>query len=82
MYVIITDKFRFNDFVICQGTSTRRYRRDLFSIRVKLPPVTTTKPLKDWGNLVKCLIQGHNKQTCWLSFHYHFFMLNVKQESC
>jgi len=24
---------------LCQGTSTRRQRRDLFSLRVKLPPV-------------------------------------------
>jgi len=26
---------------ICQGTSTRRQRSDLFGLRVKLPPVTT-----------------------------------------
>jgi len=28
--------------VICQGTSNRRQRRDLFGLRVKLPPVTTS----------------------------------------
>jgi len=27
---------------ICQGTSTRRQRSDLFGLRVKLPPVTTS----------------------------------------
>jgi len=27
---------------ICQGTSTRRQRSDIFGLRVKLPPVTTT----------------------------------------
>jgi len=26
----------------CQGTSTRRQRRDLFGLRVKLPTVTTS----------------------------------------
>jgi len=28
---------------ICQGTSTRRQRRDLFGFRVKLPPVRHNK---------------------------------------
>jgi len=27
---------------ICQGTSTRRQRSDLFGLRVTLPPVTTS----------------------------------------
>jgi len=27
---------------ICEGTSTRRQRRDLFGLLVKLPPVTTS----------------------------------------
>jgi len=35
----ITDRFRYS--FICQGTSTRRQRKDLFGLRVKLPPVTT-----------------------------------------
>jgi len=30
---------------ICQGTSTRRERSDLFGLRVKLPPVTTSLAL-------------------------------------
>jgi len=33
---------RFRSSFICQGTSTRRERGDLFSHRVKLPPVTTS----------------------------------------
>jgi len=28
---------------ICQGTSTRRQRRNLCGLRVKLPPVTTSQ---------------------------------------
>jgi len=32
--------FRFS--FICQGTSNRRQRRDLFDLRVKLPPLTTS----------------------------------------
>jgi len=28
---------------ICQGTSTRRQRRNIFGLRVKLPPVTTSQ---------------------------------------
>jgi len=31
---------RFRYSFICQGTSTRRQRRDFFGFRVKLPPVT------------------------------------------
>jgi len=31
---------------ICQGSSTRRQRSDLFGLRVKLPPVTN--PFKCW----------------------------------
>jgi len=34
--------FRFRYSFICQGTSTRRQRRDLFDLRVKLPPVITS----------------------------------------
>jgi len=33
---------RFRSSFICQGTSTRRQQSDLFSFRVKLPPVTTS----------------------------------------
>jgi len=36
----VKDRFRYS--FICQGTSTRRQRRGLFSLRVKLPPVTTS----------------------------------------
>jgi len=41
----------------------------------------SVKPLQGRGNLVKCLVQGHNKLAD-LSSHYPFLMLNVKQESC
>jgi len=34
--------FRFRYSFIYQGTSTRRQRSDLFGLRVKLPPVTTS----------------------------------------
>jgi len=33
--------FRFRSSFICQGTSTRRQRSDLFGLWVKLPLVTT-----------------------------------------
>jgi len=35
-------KDRFSYSFICQGTSTRRQRRDFFGLRVKLPTVTTS----------------------------------------
>jgi len=35
-------RFRFRYSFICQGTSTRRQRSDLFGLRFKLPPVTTS----------------------------------------
>jgi len=38
----ITKPARFRYSFICQGTSTRRQRSDIFSLRVKLPPVTTS----------------------------------------
>jgi len=37
-----TTRFRFRSSFICQGTSTRRQRRDLCGLRVKLPRVTTS----------------------------------------
>jgi len=51
---------------ICQGASTRRQRRDLFGLQVKLPPVTyPVLPLKGKGiPLVPC--QGHYKRICRL----------------
>jgi len=36
-HVAVTSRFRYS--FICQGNSTRRQRRDLFGLRVKLPPV-------------------------------------------
>jgi len=54
--------FRFS--FTCQGTSTRRQRRDLFGLRVKLPPATTSLTTQWYrGNPVKSLTQGHNKRT-------------------
>jgi len=35
-------RFRYRYSFICQGTSTRRQRSDLFGLRVKLPPGTTS----------------------------------------
>jgi len=35
-------RFKFKYSFICQDTSTRTERRDLFGLRVKLPPVTTS----------------------------------------
>jgi len=40
MFSCLTFRFRYS--FICQGTSTRRQRRDLLGLRVKLPPVTTS----------------------------------------
>jgi len=37
------------------------------------------EPLKDRGNLVKYLGQGHNKRTCRPVFTLSLLMLNVKQ---
>jgi len=34
--------FRYRYSFICQGTSTRRQRSELYGLRVKLPPVTTS----------------------------------------
>jgi len=36
------ERFRFTHLFISQGTSTRRQWIDLFGLRVKLPPVTTS----------------------------------------
>jgi len=58
---ILLVKFRFRYSVICQGTSTRRQKRDHFSVRVRLPPVTTSLTTQSRGNPVKCFAQGHNK---------------------
>jgi len=33
---------RFRSSIICQGTSTRRQRNDLFGLRVKLPSISTS----------------------------------------
>jgi len=38
--ILPVTRFRFRYSFICQGTSTRRQRSNLFSLRVKLPPVT------------------------------------------
>jgi len=43
--IVVNSNFlliRFRYSFICQGTSTRRQRRDLCSLRDKLPPVTTS----------------------------------------
>jgi len=66
---------------ICQGTSTRRQRRDLFCLPVELPSVTTIYPLKGRVNLVKCLAQEHNKRTFRRDIHTVPLMLKVKQGS-
>jgi len=42
----------------------------------------SVKPLKDRGNPVKCLAQGHNKQTCRPISTLSLLMLNVNQGSC
>jgi len=38
----ILRRYRFKYSFICQGTSTRRQRWELFGLRIKLPPVTTS----------------------------------------
>jgi len=39
-FFVLLSKFRY--WFICSGTSTRGQWRDLFGLRVKLPPVTTS----------------------------------------
>jgi len=39
---MILPVIRFSCSFICQGNSTRKQRSDLFGLRVKLPPVTTS----------------------------------------
>jgi len=41
IYTVHVRQNRFRYSFICQGTSTRRQRSNLISLRVKLPPVTT-----------------------------------------
>jgi len=53
-------RFKFRYSFISQGTSTRRERRDLFGLSVKLPLVTINLPTQRKGNPVKCLAQEHN----------------------
>jgi len=36
------ERFRFRYSFICQSISTRTQRRDLYALRDKLPPVTTS----------------------------------------
>jgi len=54
---------------IRQVAPARRQRSDIFGLRVKLPPVTTTLTTQRYRNLVKSLAQGHNKRTCRPSPH-------------
>jgi len=53
LYYCKNINMRFRYSFICQGTSTKRQRRDLFGLRVK--PQSYKQ---------KCLAQGHNKRTC------------------
>jgi len=54
----------FRTSFICQGTSTRRQRSDLFrSLSQAATCYYQSKPLIGRGNLVKCLVQGQNKRT-------------------
>jgi len=39
-YGLDLDRFRYS--FICQGTLTRRQQRNIFGLRIKLPPVTTS----------------------------------------
>jgi len=41
--ILPVTRFRFRYSFICQDTSIRRQRNDLFGLRVKLPPVTTSR---------------------------------------
>jgi len=48
LVVSLGKKLRFRYSFTCQGTSTRRQRRELFGLRVKLPPVTTCLTTRRW----------------------------------
>jgi len=69
---------------ICQGTSSRRQRSDLFGLRVKLPPVTTSQfnHLKVDAIPLSALLKHTTSQLAGLFPHYLFQMLNVKQKIC
>jgi len=58
---------------------TRRQRRNLFGLRVKLPPVTTSLTThKVEVILLSALPKDATRKFAGLSSHYSFFMLNVK----
>jgi len=59
---------------ICQGTSARRQRSDLFGLQVKQPPVTTYLTTQRKRHLVKCLAQGHIKKTYRPFLHTILFL--------
>jgi len=82
------ERVNFRDFVrtfrssfIGQGTTTRRQRRDLFSLRVKLPPVTISLITQKVIPL-SALPKDTTSELDGISPHYLFFMLNVRQGSC
>jgi len=76
-------RFRYWYSFICQGTSTRRQRRNLFSLRVRLPHVTISlNHSKVEAVPLSTLLKDTTSEFAGLSPHYPFQMLNVKQGSC
>jgi len=66
---------------IFQVSSIRRQRRDLCCLRVKLPPDTTSQPLKVEAIFLSALPKDTTSELAGLFSHYPFLMLNVKQWS-
>jgi len=49
---------------ICQGTSTKRQRSNLFDLESNCPLLLPVYPLIGRGNPVKCLAERYDKRTC------------------
>jgi len=67
---------------ICQGTSTRRQRGDLYGLRVKLPPITACKVEAIWLQWLSALLLKDTTSELAGSLSHYLLMLIVKQESC
>jgi len=66
------------------SVKTRRQRSDLFGLRVKLPPVTTSESNHSKVEAIplSALPKDTKSGLAGLSSLYPFFIMNVKQGSC
>jgi len=70
--------------IICQGTSTKWQRRDLFGFGIKLLLVTTSlsTEIKAEAIPLSGLQKDATSELAGLPSHYPFILLYVKQGSC